>query len=125
MKILVMGSGGVGGYFGGRLALGGEDVTFVARGEHLRALQNEGLILKGPGDEAAYVHARAVANPAAVDVVDLILFTVKSYDTEAVAKRIKPCVGPDTVVLTLQNGIGNAEKIGAVVGMDRVMAGAG
>lgn len=124
MKILVMGSGGVGGYFGGRLALSGEDVTFVARGDHLRALQAKGLTLMSPGEEI-HVKARAVEIPAEAGPVDLVLFAVKSYDTESVAKQIKPCLGPNTVVLTLQNGIGNAEEIGDIVGIGRVMAGAG
>jgi len=123
MKILVMGSGGVGGYFGGKLAKSGEEVTFVARGEHLRALQQKGLTVKSiEGD--FHVAARAVQEPAEAGPVDLVLFTLKSYDTESAAAQVKPCVGPETVVLTLQNGIGNAEKIGQIVGADRVMAGA-
>jgi 2-dehydropantoate 2-reductase len=124
MKILVMGSGGVGGYFGGRLASSGEDVTFVARGDHLRALQANGLTLTGPSEEIN-VKARAVEIPADAGPVDLVLFTVKSYDTESVAEQINPCLGPNTVVLTLQNGIRNAEEIGDIVGIERVMAGAG
>jgi 2-dehydropantoate 2-reductase len=124
MKILVMGSGGVGGYFGARLSLGGEDVTFVARGKHLHALQTKGLTLRGPGEDL-HVAARAMEVPAEAGLVDLVLFTVKSYDTESVANQIKPCLGSNTVVLTLQNGVGNAEKIGEIVGIERVMAGAG
>jgi 2-dehydropantoate 2-reductase len=124
MKILVMGSGGVGGYFGGRLALVGEDVTFVDRGDHLRAIQTKGLILRGPSEDLQ-VKARAVEVAAEAGPVDLVLFTVKSYDTESVATQMKPCVGPNTVILTLQNGIGNAEKIGEIVGLEHVMAGAG
>ena len=82
-----------------------------SQGDHLRALQTKGLTLRGPGEEL-HVRARAVEVPAEAGPVDLVLFTVKSYDTECVAGQIKPCLGPDTVVLTLQNGIGNAEKIG-------------
>lgn len=123
MKILVMGSGGVGGYFGGKLARAGEEVTFVARGEHLRALQTKGLTVKSIGGDF-HVTARAVEEPAEAGPVDLVLFTVKSYDTESAAALVKPCVGPETVVLTLQNGIDNAEKIAQIVGADRVMAGA-
>jgi len=123
MKILVMGSGGVGGYFGGKLAKSGEEVTFVARGEHLRALQQKGLTVTSiEGD--FHVAARGVQEPAEAGPVDLVLFTLKSYDTESAAGQLKPCVGPETVVLTLQNGIGNAENIGQIVGADRVMAGA-
>lgn len=123
MKILVMGSGGVGGYFGGKLGRAGEEVTFVARGEHLRALQTKGLTVKSIGGDF-HVTARAVEEPAEAGPVDLVLFTVKSYDTESAAALVKPCVGPETVVLTLQNGIDNAEKIAQIVGADRVMAGA-
>lgn len=123
MKILVMGSGGVGGYFGGKFARAGEDVTFVARGSHLRALQTDGLSVKSV-DGDFHVNARAVEKPAEVGPADLVLFTVKSYDTDLVAHQLKPCVGPDTVVLTLQNGIDNAERIGQVLGAEWVMAGA-
>lgn len=123
MKTLVMGSGGVGGYFGGKLARAGEEVTFVARGEHLRALQTKGLTVKSIGGDF-HVTARAVEEPAEAGPVDLVLFTVKSYDTESAAALVKACVGPETVVLTLQNGIDNAEKIGQIVGGGRVMAGA-
>jgi 2-dehydropantoate 2-reductase len=123
MKILVMGSGGVGGYFGGKLADSGEEVTFVARGEHLRALQQKGLTVKSI-DGDFHVAVRAVQEPAEAGPVDLVLFTLKSYDTESAAAQVKPCVGPETAVLTLQNGIGNAEKIGQTVGADRMMAGA-
>ncbi len=119
-----MGSGGVGGYFGGRLALGGEEVTFVARGDHLRAMKSHGLTLRGPSGDLN-IKARAVGIAAEAELTDLVLFTVKSYDTESVAAQIKPCLGTDTVVLTLQNGIGNAERIGELVGIDHVMAGAG
>jgi 2-dehydropantoate 2-reductase len=124
MKILVMGSGGVGGYFGGRLADAGEEVTFVARGDHLHALRTKGLTIKSIGGDL-HVNTHAVEIPAEVGPVDLVLFTVKGYDTESAASQIKPCVGPHTVVLTLQNCICNAEKIGQIVGTDRVMAGAG
>lgn len=124
MKILVMGSGGVGGYFGGRLAAAGEEVTFVARGDHLRALQTKGLVIKSK-DGDLHVMTRAVEVPAEAGPVDLVLFSVKSYDTESAAAQIRPCVGPNTAVLTLQNGIANAEHIGKLLGAGRVMAGAG
>ncbi len=123
MKILVMGSGGVGGYFGGKLAKSGEEVTFVARGEHLRALQKKGLSVESI-DGDFHVAVRAVQEPAEAGLVDLVLFTLKSYDTDTAAAQVKPCVAPETVVLPLQNGIGNAERIGQIVGADRVMAGA-
>jgi len=105
------------------LAKAGEDVSFVARGEHRRALQTHGLTVKSVGGDF-HVVARAVEQPAEVGIVDLVLFALKSYHTESAAGQLKPCVGPDTVVLTLQNGIGNAEKIGETLGADRIMAGA-
>lgn len=123
MKILVMGSGGVGGYFGGKLAKAGEDVTFVARGEHLQAIRVKGLVVKSI-DGDFHVNARAVEDPAEAGPTDLVLFSLKSYHTEAAAAQLKPCITPETAVLTLQNGIGNAEKIGQILGADRVMAGA-
>lgn len=123
MKILVMGSGGVGGYFGGKLARAGEDVTFVARGEHLQALRAVGLTVKSI-DGDFHVKARAVEDPAPVGPVDLVLFSLKSYHTETAAAQLRACVGPETTVLTLQNGIGNAETIGQILGGNRVMPGA-
>jgi 2-dehydropantoate 2-reductase len=123
MKALVMGSGAVGGYFGGRLAQAGHDVTFVARGEHLRAIQESGLHIKSAQGDVL-LRSPALEKPEKAGVVDLVLFTVKTYDSESAARLIKPCVGPDTVVLSLQNGIDAVEKIGAVVGEERVLPGA-
>ena len=123
MKIAVMGAGGVGGYFGGLLARHGDEVWLIARGEHLHALQQRGLEVQSvmSGDFRATV--QATNDPQKVGPVDLVLFTVKTYDTDTAAAAIQPLLGPHTVVLTLQNGIDNAERIGAVIGADRVMAG--
>jgi len=122
MRIAVMGSGGVGGYFGGLLARAKEDVTFIARGAHLAAIQKNGLQVKSVvGD--FHVHPKATHDPGAVGPVDLILFCVKAYDTEAAGAQIRPMVGPQTTVLCLLNGVDNEEKLEAILGGEHVLAG--
>ena len=123
MKILVVGSGGVGGYFGATLARAGESVTFLARGEHLRAILSGGLRVKSARDGEMVVRSAATDDPGTVGQVDLVLFCVKSFDTERVARTIRAAVGPATVILSLQNGVDNEEKIEAVVGPGHVMGG--
>ena len=123
MKILVMGSGGVGGYFGAKLCRAGESVTFVARGAHLDAIRRNGLTIKSSADEFV-VRSPATDDPRGAGVADLILFCVKSYDTEAAARAMRPAVGPDTAVLSLQNGVDNGEKIGEIVGPGHILGGA-
>ena len=105
MRIAVMGTGGVGGYFGGRLAAAGEDVTFIARGAHLAAIQRDGLKITSALGDATIAPAQASDDPAAIGPVDLVLFTVKLYDTVAAAEAIRPLIGPETGVVTFQNGI--------------------
>jgi 2-dehydropantoate 2-reductase len=127
MKIAVVGTGGLGGYFGGRLAFAGEDVHFLARGAHLAALQAQGLRVESVlGDFAlAAHHTQATADPRAIGPSDIVLFTVKSYDTESAAREILPSlVGPDTAVISLQNGIDNEEKLAAAIGPGHVVGGA-
>jgi 2-dehydropantoate 2-reductase len=122
MRIAVMGSGGVGGYFGGLLARANEDVTFIARGAHLEAIQNNGLQVKSVvGD--FHVRPKATHDPAAVGPVDLVLFSVKAYDTEAAGSAIRPMVSRQTVVLCLLNGVDNEEKLESILGEDHVIAG--
>ncbi|HSD51400.1 MAG TPA: ketopantoate reductase family protein [Candidatus Methylomirabilis sp.] len=122
MRIAVMGSGGVGGYFGGLLARANEDVTFIARGAHLEAIQKNGLQVKSVvGD--FHVRPKATHDPSAVGPADLVLFSVKSYDTEAAGSAIRPMVGRETVVLCLLNGVDNEEKLEAILGEAHVMAG--
>jgi 2-dehydropantoate 2-reductase len=123
MRIAIMGAGGIGGYYGGRLAQAGHDVVFIARGEHLRAIQARGLTLVGPAGEAHIAAARASADPGTLDPVDVVLFCVKLYDTEDAAQAIKPLLVKGGVCITLQNGVDGAQRIGAVVGHERVMAG--
>lgn len=119
-----MGSGGVGGYFGARLARAGENVTFVARGAHLEAIRAHGLRIKSGVDGDFVVRSPATDDPATAGAADLVLFCVKSYDTELAAEAIRPAVGPETGVLSLQNGVDNEEKIAALVGPGQVLGGA-
>ncbi len=124
MKILIMGSGGIGGYYGGGMARLGHEVVFVARGAHLQALKENGLQVKSVFGDFDISPVRAVEDPAEAGPVDFILFSTKSYSTEEAARAIKPAVGPETTVLSLQNGVDAAERIGAVIGMQHMLAGA-
>jgi len=123
MKILVMGSGGVGGYFGGRLALAGNDVTFVARGAHLAAMQTDGLVLDSTLGSATVKPARAVANPAEAGPVDVVMFATKLGDTESAARSLEPVIGASTVVITFQNGVDGPQIIAKALPGAHVVAG--
>jgi 2-dehydropantoate 2-reductase len=123
MRIAVMGSGAVGGYFGAKLALAGHQLAFIARGEHLAAMRRAGLRIASASDEMRITDALFTAAPSEIGVVDLILFCVKSYDTEGSAQSLAPMVGDETLVLSLQNGIDNAEKIARHWGEQRTLAG--
>lgn len=116
MRVAVMGTGGTGGFYGGLLARSGDEVTFIARGAHLEAIRTRGLTVKSRLAGDFTIPARATADPREIDAVDLVLFCVKTYDTEAAAALIRPVVGPDTVILSVQNGIDNDERIARVVG---------
>ena len=124
MKILIMGTGGVGGYYGGLLAQAGNDITFIARGAHLYAIRHEGLKVHSVHGDFVLSPANATDNPIHVGPVDLILFSVKAYSTDEAAQAIQPAIGPQTVVLSLQNGIDAAERIGKVVGAEHLIGGA-
>ena len=124
MNILVMGSGGIGGYFGAKLCRAGEAVTFVARGAHLEAIRKNGLRIKSAANGEFVVACPATDDPGSAGVAALILFCVKSYDTEAAAQAIRPAVGPDTAVLWLQNGVDNEEKLSGIVGPGHILGGA-
>ncbi|HKZ08643.1 MAG TPA: 2-dehydropantoate 2-reductase [Methylomirabilota bacterium] len=123
MRIVVMGAGGTGGFFGAKLARAGEDVTFVCRGEQLRAVRERGLTVKSATEGEWTVRAPAMDRLDGHRPADLVLFCVKSYDTEAAAAAIKPVVGPATGVLSIQNGVDNEDKIGDVLGAGHVIAG--
>jgi 2-dehydropantoate 2-reductase len=126
VKIAVVGTGSLGAYFGGRLARGGEDVSFLARGRTLAALQATGLRVQSIlGDFAlGPEEIRVTDDPAVVGPVDIVLFTVKSFDTEAAAPSLHPMLGPNTAVISLQNGIHNEERIAAEIGAGHVAGGA-
>ncbi len=124
MKIAIMGTGGVGGYYGALLAKAGQDVTFIARGPHLRAIREAGLQVKSVHGDFLIPRARATDDPATVGPVDLVVVATKTYHTDEAAKAIKPLVGRDTTVVSLQNGVDAAERIGAVIGAEHVLGGA-
>src|SRR5512138_683379 len=123
MKILVMGTGGVGGYYGGLLAKQGHEVTFISRGAHLYAIRHEGLKVKSVHGDFTVAPADAIEDPSKLGPMDLVLFCVKTYNTDEAAEAIRPAVGPQTAVLSLQNGIDAAERIGKVVGVEHVVGG--
>ena len=124
MKIAVIGAGGMGGYYGGVLAQRNHEVTFIARGAHLRALQQNGLQVRSVFGDFLVKPARATDQPADVGPVELILFCTKSYDTDEAAGRALPMIGAETSILSLQNGVDAAERIGRLAGMEHMLAGA-
>ncbi|MYC31202.1 MAG: 2-dehydropantoate 2-reductase [Chloroflexi bacterium] len=123
MKIAIMGTGGVGGYFGGLLARAGNDVTFIARGAHLQAIRQNGLRVESLNDGDFVVHGNAVQDTSQAGFQDLVLFTVKMYHNEDAIDAIRPLMGPSSVVLTLQNGIDNGEQLVEAFGRERVLIG--
>ena len=124
MRVAIMGTGGVGGYYGGMLARAGEDVVFVARGVHLEAIRSSGLTLKTTHAGECTLPVKATDDPGGIGAVDLVLFCVKTYDTDTAALLIRPFIGPQTVVMSLQNGVGNEEQIARVVGDKHVIGAA-
>lgn len=123
MRIAVLGSGGVGGYYGALLAQSGQDVTFLARGKHLQAIQERGLCIESVHGGFEIQPAQATDDPAQVGIVDLVLVTVKNYDLQAAAERAVPLFGPQTVALPLLNGLDAADRLSAMVGTEHVLAG--
>jgi 2-dehydropantoate 2-reductase len=137
VKIAIMGSGGVGGYFGGRLAAAGYDVTFIARGAHLEAMRRDGLRVES-ANGSFHTAVQATSDPAEVGPVDYVCIAVKLWDTEAAARAAVPMVGPRTTVVSFQNGvekedvlrqvfpapnlIGGVSYIAAVIGQPGVIA---
>ncbi|MGD9180913.1 MAG: 2-dehydropantoate 2-reductase [Desulfobacterales bacterium] len=121
MRIAVMGTGGTGGYFGGLLARAGEEVTFIARGAHLEAIRKSGLAIKSVLAGDFNIPAKVTDKPQDMGPVDLVLFCVKAYDNAAATDQIRPLIGPETVVLSVQNGIDNEQQIGALIGPEHVV----
>jgi 2-dehydropantoate 2-reductase len=123
MRIAVIGAGGVGGAFGAALAHAGADVTFVARGAHLAAMRENGLRIISDRGNTHLVPTQATDDPASIGPVDYVLFCVKLWDVESAGAAIKPLVGPDTAVITLQNGIDSHERLAPILGAHAVMPG--
>ena len=123
MRIAAMAAGGVGGYYGARLAAAGHDVIFIARGAHKEAIEKNGLTLERPEGSLHVPNAKATDDPAKVGPVDIVLFAVKLWDTEKAAELTKPMVGPQTRVITLQNGIDSYERVSPIVGKENTVPG--
>jgi len=122
MKIVMMGSGGVGGFFGAKLAAAGEDVHFVARGAHLAAMRTQGLTIEGP----APLHlpkVQAIDDPASIGPADFVLVGVKLWDTTAAIEQIRPIVGPESCVISFQNGVLKDRSLREAFGDSRIMGG--
>jgi 2-dehydropantoate 2-reductase len=123
MKIAMMGSGGVGGLIGARLAHAGCDVSFVARGAHLAAMREHGLKLESQVENVHLRKVRVTDDPGTLGPVDLIVFSVKLWDTEAAARSILPLIGPDTGVISLQNGVVKDDILRPIIGEKALMGG--
>jgi 2-dehydropantoate 2-reductase len=123
VRIVVMGAGAVGGYFGAKLCAAGHPMVFIARGQHLDALRHSGLRVHGTSGELHIENALFTADPVRAGSADLILLCVKSYDTEAALEALQPVVGQETAILSLQNGIDNSDKIAQRFGAERTIAG--
>lgn len=123
MKIAVFGTGAVGGYFGGRLAQSGEEVTFIARGNHLQAMKDNGLKIDSINGDFIIQPVHATANPEEIGIVDMVLVGVKAWQVSDAAVAIKSMVGQQTFVLPLQNGVEAPSRLAAVLGQEHVLGG--
>ena len=123
MRYAVMGSGAVGGYYGAKLARAGHDVTFIARGAHLAAIRAHGLAIRSPALGDFVVRSPAEEDTSKVGPVDVVIVAVKAYDNSSALPMLAPLVGPETTVLTLQNGVDSAAEIAAVLGEGPVLGG--
>jgi 2-dehydropantoate 2-reductase len=125
MKIVMMGSGGVGGYFGGRLAAGGADVHFVARGAHLNAMRSSGLTIEGGPAPLHLPRVQVTDDPTSIGTADFVFLAVKLWDTAAAIQQLKSSVGSDTTVISFQNGVLKDRYLIDAFGTSRVMGGVG
>jgi 2-dehydropantoate 2-reductase len=123
MRIAVLGSGAVGGYYGAKLAHAGHDVTFIARGAHLEAIRRRGLEVRSPAVGDFTVRASAEQDTARIGPVDLVLVAVKTYDNPTALPLLRPLLAERTTVLTLQNGVDSAHEVAAVAGEARTLGG--
>ena len=121
MRIAAMAAGGVGGYYGARLAAAGHDVFFIARGAHKDAIEKNGLTVESVNGDAHIAKANVTDDPAKVGPVDVVLFAVKLWDTEKAAEACRPLLGPNTRVITMQNGVDSYERIAPIVGAERAV----
>lgn len=118
-----MGTGGVGGYYGGMLAESGADVTLIARGKHLEAIREKGLEVKSVFGDFTVRSIKVTNDPGSIGMVDLVIFATKTYHVEEASKAILPLIGPSTVVVPFLNGVDAAERIGAVIGPEHLIGG--
>ena len=123
MRIAIMGSGGVGGYFGARLVKGGADVTFVARGTHLAAMRENGLTIESAHEPLHLPKVNVTDDPATIGPVDMVMFCVKLWDTEAAARQLIPIVGPETGIISFQNGVQKDDMLRPIFGDKALMGG--
>jgi len=123
MRIVMMATGGVGGYYGARLAAAGEDVRFIARGVHLAALRTNGLKLISANGDLHLLSVQATDNAAMIGAADIVIFAVKQYDTETAAKLIVPLIGDETAVISIQNGIDPQDRLKTILSREHVMGG--
>ena len=119
MKIAAMAAGAVGAYFGGRMQARGHDVAYIARRAHLDALRKDGLKIESVHGDLHLPKVNATPDPKEVGPVDVVLFAVKLWDTETAAEMAKPLVGPNTRVITLQNGVDSYERVSSILGKER------
>ena len=122
MKVAVMAAGGLGAYYGALLAKDGHDVTFIARGAHLKSILANGLVIKSIHGDMTIKPTKATDDPAQVGPVDWVLFSVKTYDTEIAAQQMRPMIGAQTAVITFQNGVDSPDQLGAIIGKEHVLA---
>ncbi len=123
MKIAVIGAGGVGGYFGARLQAAGEQVVFIQRGPHGEAMRHGGLSIASPAGDIELPAVRCQADARGIGPIDVVLVTVKADGTEAAGALAKQMLGPETMVISLQNGVENEDRLAAIVGADPVAGG--
>jgi 2-dehydropantoate 2-reductase len=123
MRIAAMAAGAVGGYFGGRMAAAGHEVFFIARGAQLVALRQNGLRIESTLGDLHLPNVNATSDPSEVGPVDVVLFAIKLWDTEAAAEMARPLVGPSTRIITLQNGVDSVERVAPILGADKVVGG--
>lgn len=123
VRIAVMGAGALGGYFGARLAQGGHEVAFVARGRQLDAMRVRGLRVESQLGDVHLPDVHVTGDPAGIGAVDLVLFSVKLWDTREAAEAVKPLLGPDTAVVSFQNGVAKDDILGQALGAGHVIGG--